>query len=170
MGILVTHVYYFLCCGTQKVLGSVIAPIKRMLRISSQASYPFRFTALNARQGVDEIEVDEAPYIDHLEPLCIDETSPNDRLLTEEERRQLKSAGGQLAWETEPTRTDMAFDGCQISNLVKKLAVKCLKEVNKAFRKIKSRKVRFPNLEDIGKTEIVCYFDATHASSEYERK
>ena len=54
----------------------MIAPIKRILRISSQAGYPFRFTALNARQGVDEIEVNEAPHIDNLEPLCIDNLEP----------------------------------------------------------------------------------------------
>ena len=130
MGILVTHVDDFLCCGTQVFLETVIleiAPIKRIFRISSQASCSFRFIGLNIRQGVDEIEVDQAVYIDHLEPLVIAETSPNNTLLTEEERTQLKSAGVQLAWMTGHTRPDMAFDRCQISNFGRKPTVKCLK-------------------------------------------
>ena len=95
MQILVRHVDDFLYWGTQEYLETVIAPIKKILRISSQASCSFKFIGLNVIQGVDEIEVDQAAYIDHLEPSAIDETIPNHRLLPEEDTTQLKSAGGQ---------------------------------------------------------------------------
>ena len=100
IGIPVTHVDDFLHWRTQELLETVIASIERIYGISSQATGSFTFVGLNVSQCVDEIDVYQAAYIDHLQSLCVDETSPNDRLLIEEERTQLKSAGGQLAWVT----------------------------------------------------------------------
>ena len=66
--------------------------------------------------------------------------------LNEEGKAKLKWLSGQMMWVKSPTRPDLKFDTCIMNNAGKHPTVKTIYEVNKAVKKLKSKRVN-----DVGK-------------------
>ena len=83
-----------------------------------------------------------------------------------EEKAELKHLSGQMMWIISRTHPDLSFETCIMSNAGKHPTVKTIHEANKALRKLKSKRVdlKFPNLANLSKLNVISYFDATYAS------
>ena len=77
--------------------------------------------------------------------------------LTEEEKNQLHSFCCQIQWATSQTRPDLGFETCVMNNVGK---------ANKALRKLQSKTIhlKFLNLGNPSKVQVIAYSDATYAS------
>ena len=86
--------------------------------------------------------------------------------LNEKEKSDLKRLSGQLMWVTSQTRPDLSFETYIMSSAGKHPTVQTIHEAIKAVKKLKSKRVdlKFPNLGNPSKQEVIIYLDATHAS------
>ena len=87
------------------------------------------------------------------------------------EKRELKAIAGQISWIATQTRPDLAYDACEISTSVKNATVEDVMQANKVIRKAKSNKVRlrFRDLEDVKRAELISFSDASLHLGNLER-
>lgn len=168
IGILTSHVDDFAFCGNVDFQTGVIEKIKEKFKIKEHHNGSFKYLGLNVTQNQMGIVIDQCLYISTVDQIVIapDRQSKKDEELNLEERKELKRLSGQMLWVTSQTRPDVSFETCQMSNTGKNPTVKMILEANKAVIKLKSKKVclRFPNLGDPDKLEVLVYADATYAS------
>ena len=166
IGILVCHVDDFTYCGTQTFHKEVIDKLKKTFKISADHNSSFKYLGLQVMQDDSGITVKQDSYIDSVTPLEIDQKKKSSTLLNENEKSQLHSISGQVAWVVGQTRPDLAFESCSMANVGKNPTIEDLKIANKSVKKMKERKVslQIPKLEDIENTHLLCFPDATHAS------
>lgn len=167
-GLIVIHVDDFIYAGTAQWNKEVIGHVMRKFKISAHASGTFRYVGLNVVQTTEGICIDQRAYVENLKAI---DTAPGrleckDEPLTAEEKSQLRSVSGQLLWATSQTRPDCAYYSCVVSNYGKEPTVRELVTANKAVKTMKSRDVqlKFPNLGNPDKIEVIVYSDASHAN------
>ena len=167
-GLITIHVDDFEYCGTAQWHIDVIDRLCNMFKISNQQTGSFKYVGLNIEQNGNEIFVDQQAYIEELTEISIERNRKTqlDELLTDDEKKTLRSISGQLLWTTSQTRPDLAFQSCNISNYGAAATVKSLNEANKAIRKLKhdDMKICFPALGRPNDMKIVAYGDGSHAS------
>ena len=110
--------------------------------------------------------VNQDKYCENLEDVKIDlrRKLKINKLLNEDEKKELKAAAGKLLWAVSQTRPDMAFQTCQVTNAGSHPTVKTLLETNKAIRKMRNEQLEilYPPLGDSEKVEVVVYSDGSH--------
>ena len=83
--------------------------------------------------------------------------------LTEEEKRKFRSIIGQLSWLSTQTRSDVAFEVGELSQLYGKACVGDMIRVNKAVQRVKTDPVKliYPQLKNMKSCCLECYADAS---------
>lgn len=162
-GIVATHVDDFLYCGTELFHNKVIDVIKSKFQISKESEDSFRHLGLEIVQKDTDILLHQDNYIQEIQPLTLNHSEINERVLNEGEVKELQRIIGQLIWTVTQTRPDIAFDTCQEGANVQNAKVGDVKRVNKAIKKLKSESVSlsFPSLGDMKKVKIVAFSDAS---------
>ena len=160
IGVIVSHVDDFVYCGTVVWHKKVIHSLFKTFDIRETHRGSFKYIGLNVIQTNEGIIIDQQVYVDELESIDITAERAKQRYapLTSEEKAKLRSVSGQLLWASTQTRVDAAFDACTISNYGKNPTVNSLLMANKAIKKLKATnvKLKFPNLGDMNKLEVVC--------------
>ena len=91
--------------------------MKNIFRISKENQHSFAYLGLSLKQNEYDIELNQDNYISEMSPAEIQNErsrSPDDAL-NEDERKQLRTAIGQLNWVANQTRPDIAYEACQAS-------------------------------------------------------
>ena len=168
VGVVITHVDDFEYCGTLKWQDKVIQKLYQTFKISKNEKGSFKYVGLNIEQDSERIFIDQIDYCSDLKEiqLSIERKRQLEEPLTEEEKKALKSVGGQILWTTSQTRPDSAYDGCQISNIGDDPRVKSILEANKAIRKLKTDqlKIIYPFMGKPENLKVIAYGDGSHAS------
>ena len=168
VGILATHVDDFQYAGTTMWHVNVIDQLRQIFKISKMETSVFRYLGLNIEQTGDGVYVDQNAYVQDLKEIEIEPVrkSQINELLSDQEKKTLRSVCGQLQWATSQTRPDVAFETCRLSNSLKNATVSHLIRANKVIRKLKSTPVSvlFPQLGDPGSLSVIGFGDASHGS------
>ena len=87
-------------------------------------------------------------------------------LLFDEELKELRAVVGQLLWASGQTRPDISFDTCQLSSSLKSATAEDQLRADKTIKKLKSNevKLRFPNIGQVEKAQLVSFTDASIAN------
>ena len=96
----------------------------------------------------------------------LDKRKEKNQLLSDEEFKELRAVVGQLLWVSGHTRPDISLDTCQLSSSLKSETVEDQLRGNKTFKKLKSNevKLRFPNIGQVEKAQLVSFSDASFAN------
>ena len=168
IGMNVIHVDDFIYCGTAEWETGVMNQIMRTFKISARHHGSFRYVGLNISRGQGGILVDQCAYVDGLKQIEIaaDRIKDKESPLTDGEKKQVRSLGGQLLWAATQTRPDIAFDTCMSNNVGKFPKVRDIETINKCVKKARSADVKlfFPDLGSFTKFRIIAFSDASHAN------
>ena len=104
------------------------------------------------KQSEDYITLDQQNYIEEIEFLSVNKKKEKNKLLSDEEFKELNAVIGQLLWVLDQTRPDLFFDTCQLSSSLKNAPVEDQLRVSKTIKKLKSNKVRL-RFSNIGQVE-----------------
>ena len=163
-GVLITHVDDFMWSGTEKFRRSVIERIKNIFKISEENSEAFRYVGIEVFQDDQGVHIGQRKYTEELQEIKIDLSNKesNDRLITEDERKSLRSVVGQLNWLATQTRPDLSFSVSELGSNFKEATVKHLVKANKLVKraKINACSLFFLKL-DLTNLKVRCYADAS---------
>ena len=118
------------------------------------------------KQSEDCITLHQQNYIEEIELLSVDKKKEKHELLSDEEFKELRAVVGQLLWVSGQTRPNISFDTCQLSSSLKNATVEDQFSANKTIKKQKSNevKLRFPNIGQAEKAQLVSFSDASLAN------
>ena len=162
MGMSATHVDDFLNCGNEFFDRAVTEKINKKFEFGSEYDIDFRYVGINIKQENECIFVDQKHYIENMEEIKID-TRDNERLLTEEERKEFRGIVGSLNWVSLISRPDVSFEVVDLSTKFQAPTVADMMFANKAVRKIKNSQtnLRYRKLMINEKTKIVVCSDGS---------
>ena len=167
VGFVASHVDDVVWAGTQYFSDNVIDKVKSSFNISREHQEHFTYVGLKIEQDQDQINLHQKNYIDEIRSVQTDETLGSDpcREISEKEKKDLRSAIGQLNWISTQTRPDIAYDVCQASVSYKRATLKDIKHLNKVIRRAKDQEVVLTFDKKIGTKmddcSIICYADAS---------
>ena len=160
------HVDDFLYCGSKEFELKVITVLKTKFLISRVESETFTLLGLEVKQSEDCITLHQQNYIEEIELLSADKKKEKNELLSGEEFKELRAVVGQLLWVSGKKRPNISFDTCQLSSSLKSATVEDQLRANKTIKKLKSNevKLRFPNIGQVEKAQLVSFSDASLAN------
>ncbi len=165
MGILTSFVDDMAYGSTPSFCSNILDRIKETFRISSSHTGAFDYIGISVVQNDDySITIDQIKFINTIQPISIAYERRMDKLasVTESERKELRSAIGQLSWAAGISRPDISFAICQLSTIVNSALVTHLIEANKLIKYIQTEPVAimFPKL-NIDSLHVTLYCDAS---------
>lgn len=167
-GMIVIFVDDFYYAGSEKFHKDFIVKLVRVFKVRVQNCGNFKYLGLNITQTSEYIQVDQNAYIQSLECIPISETrSDNSQgLLTQDERKQVKSKCGQLLWISNNSRPDIAYETSTLCNPGKNAVVEDILKVNKLILKLKQTKgvVKYPDLGCPEHWSLLVYSDSSYAN------
>ena len=162
-GIMLIHVDDILYAGSKDFLSSVITPLRSVFNIGTEQSECFTYIGLNLTQLSDKtIIVHQNNFANTIQKIPVTSSrDPND-LISDQERKLLRAAVGQLNWLSGVSRPDLSFDVCQLSSKISQAAVRDLIDTNKAIKKARNDQfsMKFPPL-DLNALQLLAYGDAS---------
>ena len=122
--------------------------------------------SMRVKQKIDgTIVIDQTHYIKTLEEPKVNTSlrRRRDDPLNEEEKKELKSFAGQLAWAANTCHPEVCFDARMLAQSIECSTVSDVLYGGKILRKLKndSRVIRFVPLQDIKDWKLVVYSDAS---------
>lgn len=163
-GLIVIHVDDLMFSGNDWFITNVIGQLKNKFKLSTEVESAFVYTGLEIIQSFKWIAISQVEYINQLSELVIDKSrfKHNESPINDEERKQLRSVGGQLLWVATQTRPDVCYGTCIATNAYSSGTVKDLKLVNKTIKFMKNNPLtlKFPRITMAGAC-IVIFSDAS---------
>ena len=171
-GLIVVHVDDLLMAGNDVFHADVTNKLQTVFKFSKILENDFKYCGCYIRiteEGV--IELNQNEYIDNISFVERAE-GDDDRKLTENEKKELKSKVGELLWVSLMTRPDLSFDVNYLSSQIQCSTVKTVKETNRIIKRAKSRNdvLRFVPLGPISKLHIKVYTDASFGNRDQQTK
>ena len=165
-GVMAVHVDEFLYCGPKEIELKVITVLKTKCLISKVESETFTHLGWEVKQSEDCITFHQQNYIEEIELLSVDKKKEKNELLADEEFKELRVVVGKLLRVSGQTRPDTSFGTCQLSSSLKSSTVEDQLRANKTIKKLKSDevKLRFPNIGQVEKAQLVSFSDASLAN------
>ena len=167
IGMIVVFVDDLLWGGSSEFETTVIIPLKEALHVGSEHSSAFKYLGIKLEQNSNHtITLDQKVYIESLKLVEVSEdrlNNPSD-LLTQDERKQLRSSMGQVNWAHSISRPDIGFSAGQIS-ISTKATVKDITEANKLIEHLKNTQtsILFPKL-NLKNCYVKVFSDASYAN------
>ncbi len=166
-GLIALHVDDLMFGGSEWFLTKVIGSLKRKFRLSTEVEASFVYTGLDVNQTPKGISVSQFGYIHQMSEIIIDaeRAKENDAPITEVERKQLRSVGGQLLWVATQSRPDISYGTCVTTNSYSSGTVKDLKMANKTVKYMKNNPlcVKFPRVT-LSEAKLLIFCDASFAN------
>lgn len=164
-GIICLHVDDFFWSGTEKFEKEIIDKLRLIFQIGSAEDGSFKYVGLNIDSAGNGFTVDQLKYASTLNPVVISQRriKAKTSALMEGERRDYRSAVGQLNWISTQTRPDISFDVCELSQLFNRASVGDMVRVNKVIQRVKTDAVKlvYPRLSSLSECYFECYSDAS---------
>ena len=150
----------------RSVVKNVIDLLQSIFLIGSECDTTFKYVGLCMTQQDDfSITMDQISYIENIKPVPISKQQSMMRHepLNENELKQFRSVIGQLGWAAGQTRTDIAFDCCELSSSVKHVTIEDLLRANKVLSRAKSEPIvlTYKDMGDLSTDKFVCFNDSS---------
>lgn len=151
--------------GGTEAFTHVINKLKKTFRIGSESTQSFMYVGSTLTQDEKKnILVNQDEYTSSLEYINLLDTDRSDkhRLLSEKEKKRLRSILGQLNWVACTSRPEISFAVSELSSKVKKATVNDILDANKVVKFVKTCPafIKIPNL-DIDSIRVASYSDAS---------
>ena len=163
-GLIAIHVDDLMFGGNEWFLSHVMGSLKSKFKLSTEVEGSFVYTGLDIKQSFMLINVSQFGYIEQISEIKIDSARVklNDVPINEVEKKQLRSAAGQLLWVATQTRPDISYGTCIAANSYSSGTVRDLKLVNKTIRFMKRNplSLKFPKIQFNG-AFIIVFSDAS---------
>ena len=137
--------------------------LKEEFEISQEEETYFDYVGIEIGQEESSISFHQEKYIQDLTQIKFDSKSRKNDSLSKDKVKELRSLVGQLAWASNQTRPDIAFDVCQLSVSINNATYEDVARANKCVKRLKNDHVSisFPPLGNIKDCELVVYADAS---------
>ena len=167
-GVLIMHVDDYFYGGTQTFEDLIMANVKKEFQIGHQADGVFKYIGLEVSQSKDGIIMSQNEYLKSVQPIPVSagRASQKNGDCNEEEIKNLRSIVGQVGWLSTHTRPDMSYEVLELSCVMSNPKVENLIQANKCIKKMGMVEcnLKFPDLGDLKKVELVALSDASHAN------
>lgn len=159
IGMIAVHVDDFLWSGDSYFSNQIIPQLRSTFTVGRKEEVTFRYLGLNICQDEESIIIDQADYINRLQPTLIDRSGV-EKILSSKKRDVLRSEIGQLLWVSNQTRPDISFNVSNLAVNMEKSTSKDIVALNKVIRKLKndSHVMTFKRLQN--PIKIIVYTDA----------
>ena len=166
-GVILAHVDDFLYGGNEYFLNNIIPKIKEIFKISLEEQNKFRYLGLHVEQSLHGISMSLENYIRGMDEMDTSRLGKDkSRLLTTQEKTELKQVIGQINWAATQSRPDVSFENCILGGLADKSTVAEVYEANKIVRKLKGQTLNlfFSSKFDLKSVRIVAFGDSSFAN------
>ena len=159
-GVSLTHVDDFWIAGHDSFVKDVIDKIRTIFTLGSIIEILHKYLGL-----VMKLLTSGSGHglLSRLSSL-IEDTSNKERFLSEEEVTALRGIIGKLLWPAKQARPDICFKLSELASLTHKATVSVALSANKLVRRVNSGPsitLRYPTFDQLSKTELVCFSDAS---------
>ena len=104
--------------GTKLFRVSVIDQVKRTFDVKSEESDVFKYVGLDIKQQSDGIWVGQDNYVQSLKVIPTVDAQDKERMMSNSQVTEVRSAIGQLNWLATHTRPDLCFDVSDLSSFL----------------------------------------------------
>ena len=166
-GLVASHVDDLLIAGDDVFKQEVEEKLKEIFVFSKIEENSFKYCGcrINAKED-GTIEIDQKEYVDVIDKISEVE-GPIDRLLTEKEKKEVRTKIGELLWISLMTRPDLSYDVNVLSSEVSRATVSTVMELNRLISKAKKHKdnvLKFSKLGKISDLKVKVFADASYGN------
>ena len=162
------HVDDFLNAGGDYFHNVILPAILNTFKVGKSECGIFMYTGFQLNQDKGGVSLDQSEYVDGISIPTIDAARMKQlkEEMTFDELSLLRKMTGQLNWTVRSTRPDLSFNMIACSTHFKGGTVADLKFAKKTLANLKQNKalLRLSNLEDITKSEIWLFTDASYGN------
>lgn len=167
-GVFIMHVDDYFYGGTQAFENLVVANVKKEFQVGQQADGAFKYIGLEVSQNKEGITLSQNEYLKSVQPIPLSagRASQKNEDCNSGEMKSLRSMVGQIGWLSAHTRPDMSYEVLELSCNMSSPKVENLVQANKCVKKMGMVEcnMKFPDLGDLKKVELVALSDASHAN------
>ena len=162
------HVDDFLSVGTNDFEMLVLKKLGSNFLIGSTETGIFKYLGHRIQEWKNGITLDQVHYAALLKPIDISKQRSTNKSseLSDKEKKEYRTAVGQLGWIAKSTRPDIAFDVCELSVAFTRATVNDLLKLNKVIFKVSSDHLQlfFPKVFPLENCYLECFSDASFAN------
>ena len=126
IGMIAIHVDNFLWSGTTDFERNFIWKLRNMFVIGKENQSIFKYLGINLIEKDSDITIGQINYSENIKPINLTNNDINSK-------DRLQSHIGKLLWISSQTRTDIAFDVCQLGTSFRNSGEQDIKYVNKVL-------------------------------------
>ena len=162
------HVDDFLNAGGEYFHNIILPEILNTFSVGKSECGNFMYTGFQLNQDKKGVTLDQSEYVESINMPTIDAARMKQlkEEMTFDELSLLRKMTGQLNWTVRSTRPDLSFNMIACSTHFKGGTIADLKFAKKTLANLKQNKaiLRLANLEDISKSEIWLFTDASYGN------
>ena len=168
LGLIALHVDDLMIAGNDQFQADIVSNLKKTFLFSKIEDKTFKYCGSNITANNDgSIQLDQNDYIDTLKKMDILE-GPDDRALSEKEKKEVRGKIGELLWISLMTRPDLSFDVNILSSEVAHGNVKTAKCINTLLTKAQTTRniLKFRRLGNISNLVVKVFADASYCNQD----
>ena len=137
-GLIGTHVDDFAITGSDSWQEDIVKKIKSHFELGRVETGDFFYCGHQIKQDGERLVLDQDDFANDIKPLVISPArrKENSELVSDVERKMIRSYAGKLGWLGRNTRPDLLFSQIEASSCVTKATVHDLKNLSKAVTRI----------------------------------